>query len=314
MNDILNFEDISLSDQVSSYPSKPRPALRSAQTTTGVPRRSTSSTNLAGHSRGLRITASHNAARSRNSWQPDPASSPVLAYSGRRTPSPSKSPTMPNSPRSPQSTASTPRLGHETSPIFPSTRPQSWQQQKPQQKRRKSAKEIEQDFHDSDDDLPEDSFLFNIPMTPRPFHERAPSTPLPRHPSSHRLSRTASWQVALADLSPDARKLTVALEAHSDTLLSPVTPTSTAGDDASSTHSTPRSASRPSLAARSKTVAVLPPVRKGNPLVDPLPCSKEKEAHLSRTRPSWLPPKCQKEERRHLKEYQKMMGKIAALG
>jgi len=61
-------------------------------------------------------------------------------------------------------------------------------------------------------------------------------------------------------------------------------------------------------------VAVLPPVQKGSPLVDPLPCSKEKEAHLSRTRPSWLPPKCQKEERRHLKEYQKMMAKIAALG
>jgi hypothetical protein len=42
-------------------------------------------------------------------------------------------------------------------------------------------------------------------------------------------------------------------------------------------------------------------------MVDPLPISKEKEAVLSRTRPSWLPPKDPAEERRHLKEYQKMM-------
>jgi hypothetical protein len=42
-------------------------------------------------------------------------------------------------------------------------------------------------------------------------------------------------------------------------------------------------------------------------MIDPLPISKEKEAVLSRTRPSWLPPKNPAEERRHLKEYQKMM-------
>ena len=42
-------------------------------------------------------------------------------------------------------------------------------------------------------------------------------------------------------------------------------------------------------------------------MIDPLPVSKEKEAVLSRTRPSWLPPKDPAEERRHLKEYQKMM-------
>ena len=42
-------------------------------------------------------------------------------------------------------------------------------------------------------------------------------------------------------------------------------------------------------------------------MIDPLPISKEKEAVLSRTRPSWLPPKDPSEERRHLKEYQKMM-------
>jgi hypothetical protein len=35
--------------------------------------------------------------------------------------------------------------------------------------------------------------------------------------------------------------------------------------------------------------------------------SKEKEAVLSQTRPSWLPPKRKEEEKRHLAEYQKMV-------
>lgn len=47
-------------------------------------------------------------------------------------------------------------------------------------------------------------------------------------------------------------------------------------------------------------------------MIDPLPCSKEKEAMLSRTRPSWLPPKCPKEEKRHLKEWERMMALSAA--
>lgn len=46
-------------------------------------------------------------------------------------------------------------------------------------------------------------------------------------------------------------------------------------------------------------------------MIDPLPISKEKEAVLSRTRPSWLPPKDPAEERRHLKEYQAMMASSA---
>lgn len=51
----------------------------------------------------------------------------------------------------------------------------------------------------------------------------------------------------------------------------------------------------------------LPPVQKGS--LDFMPISKEKEAILSRTRPSWLPPKDPREEKRHLKEYQQMMAK-----
>jgi hypothetical protein len=42
-------------------------------------------------------------------------------------------------------------------------------------------------------------------------------------------------------------------------------------------------------------------------LWDPVPVSKEKEAVLSQTRPSWLPPKKKSEEKRHLAEYQRMV-------
>ena len=51
------------------------------------------------------------------------------------------------------------------------------------------------------------------------------------------------------------------------------------------------------------------PNRKGSAMMDALPISKEKEAALSRTRPSWLPPKCQKEEKRHLREWEQMMAR-----
>lgn len=49
----------------------------------------------------------------------------------------------------------------------------------------------------------------------------------------------------------------------------------------------------------------LPPIQKGT--LDFMPMSKEKEAVLSRTRPSWLPPKDPREEKKHLLEYQRMM-------
>lgn len=89
-----------------------------------------------------------------------------------------------------------------------------------------------------------------------------------------------------------------------------------------SMHSTPSSSPpRPDMKdLRSKTsvaeltIAELPTVpdmQKGNIMIDPLPISKEKEAVLTRTRPSWLPPKDQKEEKRHLKEFQQMMARAS---
>jgi hypothetical protein len=62
---------------------------------------------------------------------------------------------------------------------------------------------------------------------------------------------------------------------------------------------------------RVKSTPELPPLRRSNVMIDPLPVSKEKEAVLSRTRPSWLPPKDPAEEKKHIRQYQKMMAASA---
>ena len=106
----------------------------------------------------------------------------------------------------------------------------------------------------------------------------------------------------MSELSEEARILSENLEFHADTAEREQEKRVQAG-------LAPRSA-RPSLESRSNrnsySAIQLPPLQRGGDL-DFLPVSKEKEALLSRTRPSWLPPKDPKEERRHLKQYQKMM-------
>jgi hypothetical protein len=112
-------------------------------------------------------------------------------------------------------------------------------------------------------------------------------------------ARAKSWTAALSELSEEAKALTEALEAH-------------AGDEEKKEDPRQRrsfsSSARPPEKPRIRSaIAELPPVRRTNIMIDPLPISKEKEAVLSRTRPSWLPPKDPAEEKRHLKEYQRMM-------
>ncbi|KAK0625486.1 rab-GTPase-TBC domain-containing protein [Bombardia bombarda] len=121
--------------------------------------------------------------------------------------------------------------------------------------------------------------------------------------TSPALSRTKSWTAALAELNAEAKILTEKLEEHADEVEHK--------SQRSSTGSMPtarRSSDHHDAKPRVKSAfAELPPLRRTNIMIDPLPISKEKEAVLSRTRPSWLPPKDPAEERRHLKEYQKMM-------
>lgn len=243
----------------------------------------------------------------------------------------------------PQSTA--------TSLGLPSRRA-SWQPQ------RKTVKELEAEYHDSDDELPDDASLWNVPVSPFPSSQRsprsslrgsperdhpaqsprpiplahastAPETPprlmlhsqtLPKNrpapmravslapatsnPSSPRKAnflskgRTKSWNIAMSDLSEEARIITEALEYHAEVKIQERLGNSRDGSSRESLETASERSSRSSAIQ-------LPPIQKST--LDFMPISREKEAILSRTRPSWLPPKDPKEERRHLKEYQRMM-------
>lgn len=222
----------------------------------------------------------------------------------------------------------------------------------PWQFRRKSVKDLEDEYHDSDEELPEDTSLWNVPISPRPLQERIASRsaspdgrnagprPLPLEHSVSELSlasspgkssssssrsrngraprsnsagpergqisprirnpRTISYNNMLSDLSEEARIITEALEYHA-------TQNGWQAEESGSSSDELKRALR-------GTVVELPPLQKSNIMIDPLPISKEKEKVLTRTRPSWLPPKDQKEEKRHLKEYKKMMAQSREIG
>ncbi|KAF2766009.1 hypothetical protein EJ03DRAFT_278985 [Teratosphaeria nubilosa] len=119
--------------------------------------------------------------------------------------------------------------------------------------------------------------------------------------------RSKSWT---EDLNEEARALSMALEEYAERLS-----TDKRGSGRSAPTSARSSATssppRPSFQKhRAKTSIIeMPQIQKGNIMIDPLPISKEKEAVLTRTRPSWLPPKSQKEEKRHIKEWEQMMAR-----
>ncbi|CAI7585507.1 unnamed protein product [Penicillium glandicola] len=260
--------------------------------------------------------------------------SPSLAPSQPRR-SRSVSPLRPTSSRSASSTS----LALSPLSARVPLQKQTWQPN------RKSLKDLEEEYHDSDDELPDDASLWNIPISPRPVQDRTPSRPAspngrspgrrplpiqhtvpgsekPASPEntakasrmkriqrsssagpergqiSPRNPRTYSYNSYLSDLSEEAKIITEALELHADDR-----------DRQREEHiqtGAPRKSSEDSHRASRDAVA-LPPLQKSNIMIDPLPISKEKEKVLTRTRPSWLPPKDQKEERKHLKQYQQMM-------
>lgn len=219
---------------------------------------------------------------------------------------------------------------HSLYPKSPLSRRASWQANR----ERKTAEELEQECDEEDgDDIPDECFLENVPISPRPPTERAvsmpPTWPEPKKekrkakpagngtpptpvaqgslkqpngapklgsPTHHKPPRAKSWTAALSELSAEAQALTEALEAHADEQGEPIAPRRQ------------RNSTSPTDKKRSRSVmSELPPLRRNDVMIDPLPISKEKLAVLSRTRPSWLPPKDPLEEKRHLKEYQRMM-------
>ncbi|KAF2474506.1 uncharacterized protein BDR25DRAFT_322753 [Lindgomyces ingoldianus] len=114
--------------------------------------------------------------------------------------------------------------------------------------------------------------------------------------------RTNIWEETYTTLDPDAKKITEALEEYQAEF-----------ERKQEIVRQQPGLSRTSSAEETKpksTTTALPPLRKNDPLIDPFQPSKEKQKHLSRTRPSWLPPKDPKEEKKHIKEYQRIMARV----
>lgn len=290
--------------------------------------------------------------------------SPFMRQHPQRVPSRSPSPNKPYSQRSFSSSSQTLTSNTSDTPKENGqiTRRPSWQPG------RKTAQELEAEYNDDDEDVPEEAILENVPISPMPGHYiRSPSmtslrstTPSPHRRSPHanlhsanipkqakrpharnsngpplprspkharppmphsatiasfpaepfsRKHRSKSWT---EDLNEEAKQLSQALEEYAERVGTEkrVSLTNTPS-------SSPPRPGMPKQRAKSSAYEVstvqlsVPPVQKGNIMIDPLPISKEKEAVLSRTRPSWLPPKDPVEEKKHLKEFQQMMAKAA---
>ena len=222
---------------------------------------------------------------------------------------------------------------------------------------RKRSYDLERECDEDDsDDIPDGLILDNVPISPRPLHERpetasgaasspvgslglspgssrgpsrekprvtagngTPSVPSTENSGSLRTSTwksdtavpvakslppspfkvgTKSWNLALSELSMEVKSLTVKLEEHAEERLKR-NPNGRRSLDSPPTQFRPVSDADP---FRKQLL-----LQQNNMIIDPLPVSKEKQAVLSRTRPSWLPPKDPAEERKHLREYEKMM-------
>lgn len=261
-----------------------------------------------------------------------PHSRPSVASFSRRhrTPSPNLPPNLSFNPRDPAMSLQLRRT--------------SWQSNRERKSEAQLEKECDED---DGDDIPDGFVLDNVPLSPRPVSERTKSLPPSKNPSPERVpkervrsvgngtpavagahgsiaelrspsaksgfsddcavlspiqSRTHSWHAHMNNLNREAKELTEKLEEHAEELETKA--------QRSSTGSIPKARRTNEIQGKPKhksALAELPPLRRSNIMIDPLPISKEKEAVLSRTRPSWLPPKDPAEERRHLKEYQRMM-------
>jgi hypothetical protein len=205
---------------------------------------------------------------------------------------------------------------------------------------RRTSSEIER-VYDSDDSVPPETVFYNIPVSPskipqlRKFEkfqsplngeERRPPTVREEHvsedPSVMNESprsgtpntdsfvrpspgiyprRVVSYHEAMNALDDESKRLTRELGKMN---IHPANGEhSTSEEMVSIAYSQPI----PALARQSRRAASHTHLPSTSSLLDPLPASKEKEAVLSQTRPSWLPPKKKAEEKRHLAEYQKMV-------
>lgn len=204
--------------------------------------------------------------------------------------------------------------------------------------------ELQFDSEDVDDDIPTDSLVFNVPLSPALYAKTQQSrsmtlSSLHSHSSSHNSINSNSYSYSIKTNGNNTHKR---INSRSS-LPSHISQSSISSKSlASIKETTPTlyfsntGLENLSEDARDLTVAFqnlptsisfdqglnrvnekngpykLPPKNHSSPYSnDPAPISKEKEAVLSRTRPSWLPPKSPEEEKRHIFEYQKMMAKVS---
>jgi hypothetical protein len=195
---------------------------------------------------------------------------------------------------------------------------------------RRTSSEIEK-IYDSDDSVPPETVFYNVPVSPSripqtrklekfsfPDERRTPTVPeedtlsngSPMSLASNTENalrpspgiyprRVVSYHEAVGALDEESKRLTREF--------SKITTVASADRDSEEHSSGPDSKPLPALARQSRRAASHYHLPSTSSWIDPLPVSKEKEAVLSQTRPSWLPPKKKEEEKRHLAEYQKMV-------
>ncbi|QPH15809.1 hypothetical protein C2857_000307 [Epichloe festucae Fl1] len=344
--DVNHFEDIGLDDDNITLKNNARPGPTPLATPTGR--------NLAGGKRAPKPRRSFPNLHA-NIYSSNPRSTSLAGLSDPRPSALNRGHSTTSLPTSQPNRGVSPGLTLSVRDINPSARPrprrESWQSTS----RRKSSQELEHECdEDDEDDIPDDIVLDNVPISPRPAHERplsrAPSvSPSPdrgpkervrsvgngtppvaqaqgslrspswksdtgeRPPPSPLKLRANSWNLALADLNAEAKALTEKLEEHADEAVE-MQSRRPSGSVRPNTWNSSQMSYDQTYDRKERvksSTPELPPLRRTNIMVDPLPISKEKEAVLSRTRPSWLPPKDPSEERRHLREYQKMMAASA---
>lgn len=179
------------------------------------------------------------------------------------------------------------------------------------------------ELDDTDEDVPEIIVFDNVPLSPvapysvgektsPPRLERLQTIPdlatlAQRDNSGEHLhesnTRPLSYHESLlSEMDADTRQLTAQLNDHHTQKLH----AQAIGSNMNSTnpHSPARTRSDRKASAR-RIVENLRPVI--DQRLESVPISKEKEAILACTRPTHLPPKSRKEEKKHLKEYEKLM-------
>lgn len=208
---------------------------------------------------------------------------------------------------------------------------------------RRTSSDVEK-VYDSDDSVPPDTVFYNVPVSPSkipqtlkgdklrlppvvndrrtptvtqevsPSHD-SPAPVFSKSPDS--IARTSagvyprrvvSFHEAMSALDDESQRLTLQL--------GKMTLPTVNAEDKRAEELPPAVPPKPlpELVKQSRRATSHTHLPSTSTLWDPLPVSKEKEAVLSQTRPSWLPPKKKAEEKRHLAEYQKMVQKAEEAG